>query len=114
MTRRPDLLLLTLLAALLFAPACSREAKTNPGIQGQKSPPAVRITAVAVEARDVQRTVELTGTLRPEDELTISSPGESVKERTPLLVLVRTAILKLSGEILERFAPRCALGSPSS
>jgi len=40
------------------------------------------------------------------------NPGETFKEKTPLLALVATQALKLRGEVPERFAPLIAVGRP--
>ncbi len=91
-----------LLAAAALAPACSREGSVNASSKGQEAPRAVRITAVPVEARDVQRTVELVGTLRPEEELTISNESPGTVER----VLVDLGDRVAAGQLLVRFDSR--------
>jgi len=67
-----------------WLPACSREdkpaaqpAQSEPAAPADSSLPAVRITVAPVQLRDVQRTAEFAGTLKPEEELTIRSetPG---------------------------------------
>jgi HlyD family secretion protein len=40
------------------------------------------------------------------------NPGETYKEKTPLVSLVATQALKLQGEVPERFAPLVAVGHP--
>jgi RND family efflux transporter MFP subunit len=40
------------------------------------------------------------------------NPGETYKEKTPLMSLVVTQALKLQGEVPERFAPQVAVGHP--
>jgi multidrug resistance efflux pump len=93
----------------VWLPACSREDKpaaqpeqSPPAAQVQTSQPTVRVTAARVELRDVQRTVEFVGTLKPEDELTISneSPG------TVARILVDLGDLVTAGQLLVTLDPR--------
>jgi multidrug efflux pump subunit AcrA (membrane-fusion protein) len=97
---------LIVLAAWL--PACSREDKPAsrpeqppPVPQVEKEQPPLRITAARVKLRDVQRTVEFVGTLKPEEELTIrnESPGTVVR------VLVDLGDRVTAGQLLVTLDP---------
>ena len=98
-----------LIVLVAWLPACSREDK--PAAKAEQPPPAaqversqsiVRVTTVRVERRDVQRTVEFVGTLKPEDELTISnvSPG------TVARILVDLGDRVTVGQLLVGLDPR--------
>lgn len=97
-------LLWTLLAVAILMGACSREGRGNAATGGQKAQAPVRITAAAVEARDVQRTVELVGTLRPEEEVTISNENPGTLER----ILVDLGDRVTAGQLLVQLDPRDA------
>ena len=58
--------------------------------------------------RDTEIVAPLDGFVRKR----LVNPGETVKEKTPLLSLVATAALKLQGEVPERFAPQIGVGRP--
>jgi len=95
-------MIVLLAVAALLALGCSRE---NPGSGGPVTPkeqPAVRITAALVEAREIQRTVELTGTLRPEDEVTVSNEVPGLVEK----VLVDLGDRVRPGQPLIQLDPR--------
>jgi len=98
---------LTLLVAWL--PACSREDKPAarpeqppPAAQVEASQPTVRVRAARVELRDVQRTVEFVGALKPEDELTISNESPGTVARIPVDLGDRVT----AGQLLVALDPR--------
>lgn len=101
---RPNLLLGSLLVLAALAGACSREDKAAALPKGPSSRPAARITAAMVEARAVERTVELVGTLRPEEELTISNENPGIVER----ILVDLGDRVTQGQLLVQLDPRDA------
>ncbi|MBI4573647.1 MAG: biotin/lipoyl-binding protein [candidate division NC10 bacterium] len=84
--------------------ACSREGKATADPKRQKAPSPVRITAAAVEARDVQRMVELVGTLRPEEEVTVANENPGIIQR----VLVDLGDRVSAGQLLVQLDPRDA------
>lgn len=101
---RPNLLLGSLLVLAALAGACSREDKAAALPKGPGIRPAARITAAMVEARAVERTVELVGTLRPEEELTISNENPGIVER----ILVDLGDRVTQGQLLVQLDPRDA------
>lgn len=102
--RRPAAFLWSLLILAAFAGACSREDRAAAVSKGQGARPAVRITAATVEPREVERTVELVGTLRPEEELTISNENPGTVER----ILVDLGDRVAQGQLLVQLDPRDA------
>ena len=100
----PNLLLGSVLVLAALAGACSREDKAAALPKGPGSRPAARITAAMVEARAVERTVELVGTLRPEEELTISNENPGIVER----ILVDLGDRVTQGQLLVQLDPRDA------
>ena len=94
---RPHLLLLVPLT--LLALGCSREKPANAAKEGSADKQTVAITVARVEAGDVQRRVEVVGTLQPDEEVTIYAKvsgyveeigadlGDRVKEGQALLQL---------------------------
>ena len=99
---RPAALLWSLLILAALAGACSREDKVAAVPKGSATRPAVRITAAMVDAREVERTVELVGTLRPEEELTISNENPGTVER----ILVDLGDRVTQGQLLIQLDPR--------
>ncbi|MBI4536341.1 MAG: efflux RND transporter periplasmic adaptor subunit [candidate division NC10 bacterium] len=94
------LLLLAMAGTALLG--CSRDGPGAAGATKPKEQPAVRITAAPVEARAVQRTVELTGTLKPEDEVTLSNESAGLVEK----VLVDLGDRVQPGQVLVQLDPR--------
>ncbi|MBI3988292.1 MAG: efflux RND transporter periplasmic adaptor subunit [candidate division NC10 bacterium] len=104
--RRPSverlwLLVPVLIGAALLVIGCSQEkpakAAANPGGE-----PVIRITAAPVVARDVQRTVEMVGTLIPYDEVAVSSEVEGIVEK----LTVRLGDRVKKGDLLVRLDQR--------
>ncbi|HSB68572.1 MAG TPA: efflux RND transporter periplasmic adaptor subunit [Candidatus Methylomirabilis sp.] len=102
--RRPGHLSWSLLILAVLAGACSREDKAVAVPKGPAARPAVRITAAVVEARPVERTVELVGTLRPQEEITVSNENPGTVER----ILVDLGDRVTAGQLLVRLDPRDA------
>ena len=55
----------------LFAQGCSREKPASAAKGGSAAPQVVAVTVAPVEAKDVQRRVEVVGTLQPDEEVTV-------------------------------------------
>ena len=102
--RCPGFLLWSLLLLAALAGACSREDKAVAVPKGPAARPAVRITAALVEPRPVERTVELVGTLRPQEEITISNENPGTVER----ILVDLGDRVTQGQPLVHLDPRDA------
>jgi HlyD family secretion protein len=68
------------LLALLPATACSREQATK-ATSAESPGPVIAVTAATVEARDVQRRVELVGTLESDEEVAVYAKVSGYVER---------------------------------
>jgi multidrug resistance efflux pump len=80
-------------------------------IAGAEAAIAQAEAAVATAGKRLEDT-DIRAPAAGEVQKRLVSAGESAKERTPLLVLVRTQTLKLAGEIPERFATAVRTGQP--